>query len=54
MPTHRSCARRVPDSLLATIRQATSPSPLNPDVWNQVLAEAEVPGRETIVAALRD
>ena len=54
VPTHRSCAQRVPDSLLATISQATSPSPLNPDVWNQVLAVAEVPGRETIVAALRD
>ena len=54
MPTHRSCAQRVPDSLLATISQATSPSPLNPDVWNRVLTEAEVPGRETIVAALRD
>ena len=54
VPTHRSCAQRVPDSLLVTISQATSPSPLNPDVWNQVLTEAEVPGRETIVAALRD
>ncbi len=54
VPTYRSCAQRVPDSLLATISQATSPSPLHPDVWNQVLAEAEVPGRETIVAGLRD
>jgi hypothetical protein len=54
VPTSRSSAQRVPDSLLATISHAANPSPLNPDGWNQVLAEAEVPGRETIVAALRD
>jgi hypothetical protein len=54
MPTFRSSAQRVPDSLLATISQATRPCPLNPDVWDHVLQEAEVPGRETIVAALRD
>ena len=45
--------RRVPESLLATISKSARPSPLNPDVWNRVLSEAEVPGRETIVAALR-
>ncbi len=45
--------RRVPESLLATISQSARPSPLNPDVWNHVLSEAEVPGKETIVAALR-
>lgn len=45
--------RRVPESLLATISQSASPSPLDPDVWNRVLSEAEVPGRETIVTALR-
>jgi hypothetical protein len=45
--------RRVPESLLATISQSARPSPLNPDVWNRVLSEAEVPGKDTIVAALR-
>jgi hypothetical protein len=44
----------VPESLLATISQSASASPLKPDVWNRVLSEAEVPGRETIVTALRD
>ena len=44
----------MPESLLATISQSVQPSPLNPDVWDQVLSEAEVPGRETIVAALRN
>jgi hypothetical protein len=44
--------RRVPESLLATISQSALPSPLNPDVWNRVLSEAEVPGKETIVTAL--
>ena len=45
--------RRVPESLLATISQSARPSPLDPDVWNRVLSEAEVPGKDTIVAALR-
>lgn len=46
--------QRVSPSLLATISRGTLPSPLDPDTWNRVLGEAEVPGRETIVAALRD
>lgn len=54
MPPTPPRAKRVPDSLLATISQRAQPSPLNPDMWNQVLTEADVPGRETIVAALRD
>lgn len=45
--------QKVPDSLLATISQNASPSPLQPDVWNRILSEADVPGRETIVTALR-
>ncbi len=49
---NRPC-QRVPESLLATISQSASPGPLKPDVWERVLEEAEVPGRETIVAALR-
>lgn len=42
------------NDLIATISKQTQPSPLNPDTWNRILTEAEVPGRETIVAALRD
>ena len=44
---------RVPESLLTAISQQASPSPLDPDVWHRVLSEAEVPGKDTIVAALR-
>lgn len=44
----------MPDSLLATISQSTRPSPLDPDTWQRVLDEAEVPGRDVIVKALRD
>ena len=36
----RPLSRRVPDSLLATISQSASASPLNPDVWERVLEEA--------------
>lgn len=54
-PASRShCYQRVPDSLLATISQSTRPSPLDPDTWQRVLDEAEVPGRDVIVKALRD
>ena len=45
---------QLQQSLVATISDKARPSPLNPDTWNKILAEAEVPGRETIVAALRD
>lgn len=45
--------RRVPDSLIHSLSRSAQPCPLDPDVWQRVLAEAEVPGRDTIVAGIR-
>ena len=50
---HRTVVSRVPSELLATISRDAQPGPLRPEVWECILAEAEVPGRETIVEALR-
>lgn len=46
--------QHAPDSLIDTIAQQTQASPLRSELWEQVLEEAEVPGREIIVRALRD
>lgn len=50
---HRTIVSRVPLELLATISRNAQPGPLRPEVWERVLADAEVPGRETIIEALR-
>ena len=45
---------QVPEEVLEDIAAGAVPSPLHAAVWDAVLTEAGVPGRDTIVAALRD
>ena len=45
---------QVPEQVLEDIAAGAVPSPLHAAVWDAVLTEADVPGRDTIVAALRD
>lgn len=46
--------QRAPESWLDQVNHHVKPSPLDPNLWEKVLEEAQVPGRHVIVAALKE